>query len=378
MSQGPADPISEGSDSAPRRRRPRYRGTHPRRFEERYKELRPREYPGIHEHVRQQGRTPAGTHVPVMLNEVLECLKPHRGEVVIDCTVGYAGHAVEFLKRVAPPGRLIGLDVDRGTIDIAADRLFEAYVERFEGGRTDAGKKKRFEQVVTLCHSNFAGAGRVLQDRGLDGCDVLFADLGLSSLQIDTPWRGFSYKVDGPLDMRMDGRLRRTAADLLATMKEQQLSEALRNLADEPDHEAIARAIVRRCALRPIMRTGELVELIVEAKGGARHARERRETHPAARTFQALRILVNDELGSLRQLLRIAPYCLRRGGRIGVISFHSGEDRLVKHAFRDGVRGGVYAETCPEVIRPAPRERRDNPRSAAARFRWARMPERSA
>ncbi|MCK6485981.1 MAG: 16S rRNA (cytosine(1402)-N(4))-methyltransferase RsmH [Phycisphaerae bacterium] len=377
MSQGPADPISGGADSAPRRRRPRYRGTHPRRFEERYKELRPRDYPGIHEHVRKQGRTPAGTHVPVLLIEVMDCLTPRRGEIVVDGTLGYAGHAVEFLKRIGPTGRLIGLDVDRDTMNVGAERLSEAFVELAKHGRTKADAKDRFEQVVTLCHSNFAGAGKVLQDQRLDGCDVLFADLGLSSLQIDAPWRGFSYKVDGPLDMRMDGRLRRTAADILATMKERQLSEALRDLADEPDHEAIARAIVGRRAVRPIVRTGELVALIVEAKGGAQQDRERRGTHPAARTFMALRMLVNDELGALRQLLRIAPYCLRPGGRIGVISFHSGEDRLVKRAFRDGLRGGVYAEICSEVITPTPRERRDNPRSAPAKFRWARVPEQS-
>jgi 16S rRNA (cytosine1402-N4)-methyltransferase len=231
---------------------------------------------------------------------------------------------------------------------------------------------------VSFHRSNFAGIAKVLRAERLDGYDVIFADLGVSSMQIDNPDRGMSYKHEGALDMRMDDRLPRTGADLLNTLSEEDLSKALRDLADEPDHERIARRIVARRAVEPIRETADLVQTVFEAKElTAETWRRRRGTakygslHPAARTFQALRILVNDELGALRELLRLAPYCLRPGGRIGIISFHSGEDRLVKQAFRDGVRNGIYSSVAKEVIVPTAREMRANPRSTSAKFRWA-------
>ncbi len=346
---------------APGRRRPRYRGTHPRRLEERYKELRPDAYPGIQARVRARGGTPAGTHVPVLVNEVLECLDPKPGEIVADCTIGYGGHAAEFLGRIRPGGCLIGFDLDAGQLERTRARL---------DGVEDAR--------IRLYHSNFAGIARVLRAEGLDGYDILFADLGVSSMQVDDPARGFSYRHDGPLDMRMDERTRKTAADRLASMTAEELSAALRDLADEPDHEPIAEAVVRHRAQRPIERTLQLVDLILEAKGTSRREWRRRarrgELHPAARTFLALRILVNDELAGLAQLLRDAPWCLRPGGRIGIITFHSGEDRLVKKAFRQGLRSGDYAAIAEEVVRPTRQERRDNPRSTSAKLRWARKP----
>jgi 16S rRNA (cytosine1402-N4)-methyltransferase len=232
----------------------------------------------------------------------------------------------------------------------------------------------------------------VLTAEGLDGYDIIFADLGVSSMQIDDPARGFTYKHDGPLDMRMDERLKRTAADLLATLTADELSAALAELADEPDHERLARRIVQYREHLPIRRTSQLTQLILEVKGlSRRHWREQvaaerdmpgadggpvpsseRLLHPAARTFQALRIMVNDELGSLRQLLRAAPYCLRPGGRLGIITFHSGEDRLVRQAFHEGVEAGQYSAAPDEPIRPSPKERYANPRSGPAKFRWAR------
>lgn len=342
----------------PRRRRQRYSGTHPKQFEQRYKERDPQAYPQMQEHIRAQGRTPAGTHVPIMVTQVLEVLQPAPGEVVADCTIGYGGHAMAFLERIGPTGRLIGFDVDAANLERAAQRLAETGVP------------------LSLHRSNFAGLGKVLGAEGLEGYDVVFADLGVSSMQVDEPARGFSYKHDGPLDMRMDDRLQRTAGDLLRTMPEEELSAGLLELADEPDHELIARAIVQQRCGEPLTRTGQLVDLIFHAKGLSR--RDWREQpgqgklHPAALTFQALRILVNDELASLRELLRVAPYCLRPGGRIGILSFHSGEDRLVKQAFRDGLAIGLYTEVCAEVVRPTAQEIRDNPRSSPAKLRWAR------
>ncbi len=350
-------PPSEGSRP---RRRPRYRGTHPRRLEQRYKEHNPQAYPDIIAEVRARGATPAGTHIPVLLAEVLDALAPVEGERVADGTLGYGGHAAEFLRRIGPTGRLFGFDVDAVQLERTRRRLAASFAN------------------FSVHRSNFAGLAKVLATAGLEGYDVILADLGVSSMQVDDPARGFSYKYDGPLDMRMDERLPRTAADLLAEMSAAELAGALWELADEQDSERIARAVVQQRTRRPVRRTSELVDVIFLAKGMTRRAwRERaradqKTLHPAAKTFQALRLLVNDELGSLRQLLRVAPSSLRPGGRIGIISFHSGEDRLVEKAFREGLDQGMYAAVSEEPIRPTPQERFDNPRSSSAKFRWAR------
>jgi len=357
------DPIP---NPPPHRRRKRYAGTHPVRFDEKYKELQPEKYPETQEHVRAQGRTPAGTHVPIMVEEVLAALDPRPGEIVADLTLGYGGHAAEFLKQIFPGGRLIGLDLDRGQLERTGERLGKIIEDMAASGHATPGQVK-----FDLRPGNFAGLDRTLADLALDGCDVIFADLGVSSMQIDDPARGFSYKSDGPLDMRMDPARRRTAADLLATLPETDLAAALADLADEPDAAQIAHLIVARRPRRPITRTLDLVSLVLEAKGLTNNRCES-SLHPAALTFQALRILVNNELSNLNQLLRIAPACLRPGGRIGILSFHSGEDRLVKQSFRDGRRGGIYEPLADELLRPAPAELRANPRSSPARFRWAR------
>jgi len=343
------------------RRRPRYRGTHPTSYAQKYKEHDLAAHPEMEAHLRAKGITPAGAHVPVLVEEVMACLRPQPGEIVVDCTIGYGGHAREFLRRIAPGGRLIGLDVDAAELERTRVRL----------GQT--------EVPVGFHHSNFAGIAKVLSQEKLDGCDVLFADLGVSSMQIDDPERGMSYKQEGPLDLRMDDRLRQTGADLLQSLSEEELARALWELSDEPDYLEIAHLIVARRQKEPVTQTTQLVRLACEVKGldpktWRQQQRQLRSgsLHPAARTFQALRILVNDELGSLRELLRVAPYCLHPGGRMGIISFHSGEDRLVKQSFREGVRLGVYESAAGEVVTPAAAEIRANPRSASAKFRWAR------
>jgi 16S rRNA (cytosine1402-N4)-methyltransferase len=354
-----SDPSSH-NDQPPqkRKRRPRYSGTHPRNYSEKYKEHNLQAYPEMKDHLRAKGNTPASTHIPILVEEVMELLRPAPGEIVVDCTLGYGGHASEFLKRIGPTGRLIALDIDGAELERTCKRLSQ-------------------EGAPVNCHrSNFAGIAKALQQENLAGVDVIFADLGVSSMQIDNPERGLSYKREGPLDMRMDSRLQRTGADLLRTVSQQDLAKALSELADEPDSERIARRIVEQRAGKPITQTSQLVQVIFEAKGLTaetwRRQRDRLGSlHPAARTFQALRILVNDELSALKAFLQQAPLCLRPGGRIGVISFHSGEDRLVKHAFRDGYRGGVYESTATEVIVPGAREIHENPRSASAKFRWA-------
>lgn len=359
MNASPSDPDS---GPPPRRRRPRYTGTHPRRFDQRYKERDPDKYPDIEAHVRAQGRTPAGTHVPIMVNEILAALRPAPGEIVADATLGYGGHALAFLQRTAPAGRLVGLDLDGPQLELTGGRLAEL---------VDPTR-------LLLHHSHFAGLPKLLAAEGLAGVDILFADLGVSSMQLDDPSRGFSYKHDGPLDMRMDLRRPRTAADVLQSITYDELATALRELADEPAYQQIAQAIIRCRSERAITRTAALVDVVLSALNLTRRtwraAAGPTDSHPAARTFQALRILVNDELQGLEQLLRVAPECMRPGGRLGILTFHSGEDRRVKHALRDSLRAGVYAEIAEQPQRPSPAERRSNPRCTAAKFRWAVRP----
>ena len=217
-------PLEPPFGPPPRRRRPRYAGTHPRRFDQRYKERDPAKYPDMDAHVRAQGRTPAGTHVPIMVAEVLAALRPAAGEIVADLTVGYGGHALAFLERTAPDGRLIGLDLDGPQLEATRRRLAQVIAPA----------------RLHLHHSHFAGLPKVLAAEGLTGVDIVFADLGLSSMKIDDPARGFSYKHDGPLDMRMDPRRPRNAADVLRTIAGDELARALHELADEPAHQQIA------------------------------------------------------------------------------------------------------------------------------------------
>jgi 16S rRNA (cytosine1402-N4)-methyltransferase len=303
--------------------------------------------------------TPAGEHRPVLLDELLEILTPRPGELAVDCTVGWAGHAVELLRRVGPAGRLIGIDFDADNLPHARTRL-----------ETVGG-------AFSLHHGNFAALQSVLAAEGVEAVDSVLADLGMSSMQVDDADRGFSYVRDGPLDMRMDRSRGRTAAQLLATLSREQIREALAEFGDEPEAERIADAIVAARDKQPLERTGDLVRVIREAVPAAsgpwrlHPGPGRWNSHPASRTFQALRILVNRELANLQQLLRVLPDVLRPGGRAAVISFHSGEDRLVKAAFRDGARTSLYERVAEEPVRPSWQERQSNPRARSAKLRWA-------
>jgi 16S rRNA (cytosine1402-N4)-methyltransferase len=311
--------------------------------------------------VRGQRSTPSGEHRPVLLDEVLSALAPPAGGVIVDCTVGWAGHARELLRRIGPTGRLIAIDLDADNLPRARERLEEV------GGR------------FSLHHTNFAGVAAVLAAEGIEAVDGVLADLGMSSMQVDDAERGFSYSRDGPLDMRMDRARGRPASALLATIGEAELARALRELGDEPAAEKMAAAIVAARERTPLTRTGELARVLLEASQGGRKepwrlrpAPGKWELHPAARTFQALRILVNRELANLEELLRVLPGLLRPGGKAALISFHSGEDRLVKSAFRDGARSGTYQEISAEPVRAGPVERAVNPRARSAKLRWAR------
>lgn len=307
----------------------------------------------------RSARTRPGEHVAVLLRRVMGYLKPAPGETVADCTLGFGRHAMEFLRHTAPDGRLIGLDVDAAELDRTRQRL-DAFARR-----------------LSLHRRNFAELPDVLAGEAPGGVDILFADLGVSSMQIDDPARGIGYAHDGPLDMRLDDRLPRTAADVLATIPPAELAAALAELSDEPAAETIAQWIARQRQVRPLETVNDLAALVLAAKGFSLRQRIKPwevpgGLHPAARTFQTLRLLVNDELASLRRLLAAAPACLKPGGRIGVISFHGGEDRLVRESLAASRDAGTYDLVATVAVRPTDQEVRANPRSASARFRWAR------
>ncbi len=358
------DEPDQQDHNQPHRRRKRYTGTHPKRFAEKYKEHAIEEYPELAQHLRSKGKTPADTHIPILVAQIMAALSPSPGQVAADCTLGYGGHAVEFAQRIGSAGKLVAIDVDAAQLHRTRLRL-EALCP---------------DVPMTFHRSNFAGIANIMTQEEIAGFDIIFADLGLSSMQIDNPDRGMSYRQNGPLDMRMDDRRKRTAADLLNTLSEEALSDALCDLSDEPDHHAIAQRIVNRRQTQPLTRIPQLVKLIFDTKGlSLPEYKQQQRTkpgglHPAARTFQALRILVNDEQAALKELLRTAPYCLNPGGRIGIISFHSGEDRLVKKTFAQQSRTGIYQAASDKVIVPQQEEIAANTRSKSAKFRWAIKP----
>ncbi len=303
--------------------------------------------------------TPEGQHRPVMLDEVLEALDLQPGATVVDCTTGWAGHSSALLDRIGPTGRLVCLDMDPENLALARERLAE------------------IGHPFSAHHGNFAGLAGVLATEGLAQVSGILADLGMSSMQVDDAERGFSYVRDGPLDMRMDRTRGTSACDLVATMDPSDLAKALHEFGDEPDAERIALPLVEAAKAGGLARTGDVVRVIQQALDLARpwklHPKPDKWTlHPAARTFQALRILVNRELANLRELMRQTPYLLEPGGKVAIISFHSGEDRIVKVAFRDGLRAGVYDEIADDPIRCGYDERLTNPRARSARLRWAR------
>src|SRR5262245_7124628 len=302
--------------------------------------------------------TPHGEHRPVLLAEVLAALRPQPGDIAVDCTLGHGGHAVELLRIVGPTGRLLALDLDPANLEPARESL------------------AAIGHPFSLHHTNFAGLAHLLAAESVQA-DVVLADLGVSSMQLDENNRGFSFVRDGPLDMRMDPTRGRTAAELLATLSKNELADAFRELGDEPQADEIAAAICARRAKRPFVQTTELTELIqneipIRIERGPGQPTERQQRiRPVARVFQALRILVNRELANLDHLLRILPDVLKSGGRVAIVSFHSGEDRRVKTAFRDDLRSGLYSATADEPIRAGVAERAANPRSRSAKLRWA-------
>lgn len=353
-----ASPTPPGASTpSGHRRRPRYAGKNPRRFEEKYKELNPERYSGDVAKVLASGKTPAGMHRPIMVPEILSALALRPGEIAVDCTLGYGGHSREMLPLLAPGGHLIGLDVDPIEHPKTTARLRAA-------GWGD--------EVFTPVRSNFAGLPKVLAGLGLAGADAILADLGVSSMQIDDPVRGFTFKTDGPLDLRLNPARPPSAADWLARVSAEDLAEILTANADEPHAALLSRELAIRQRETLFTRTVQLADAIRDILR-THHPRHDPEAldDTVRRVFQALRIVVNDEFGVLDLFLRNLPYCLKPGGRVAILTFHSGEDRRVKQAFREGVRTGLYASTNDDVVRAGFEERRANPRSTSAKLRWA-------
>ena len=363
MSHEPEAPDS--SEPPVHQRRVRYAGTHPKRFEQKYKELNPAQHAHELHKVLQRGQTPAGMHRPIAVAEIMAILAPQPGEVGLDATLGYGGHAQELLARLSPAwphvgqqtGHLWALDVD--PLELPRTTL------RLRGLGFD-------EQVLTLRQMNFASAASLrLEVPG--GFDVVLADLGVSSMQIDNPARGFSFKADGPLDLRLDPHHGISASELLQQVTRPALRDLLVDNADEPHAVALAAALQGQY----IQSTTELAERVRRAlqsvwpKGLPQGERELETKKTLQRTFQALRIAVNDEFGALDTFLAALPGLLKAQGRVAILSFHSGEDRRVKKAFQSAERSGLYARVAADFIRPSFEEQRANPRSSSAKLRWA-------
>jgi 16S rRNA (cytosine1402-N4)-methyltransferase len=344
-------------EPSPHVRRVRYQGTHPRQFEEKYKELDPVKHAQEIQKVMDRGQTPAGMHRSICVKEILELLNPQPGETALDVTLGFGGHTQEILPRLLPGGRLFGLDVDPLELPRTGARL----------------RKLGFdESALMVRRMNFSEIATLLPEAG-GGFDAVLADLGVSSMQIDNPARGFSFKTDGPLDLRLDPSSGQSASELLLSVTRPQLRDLLTDNSDEPCAIPLAAALQGQY----IETTTQLATLIRDTLNATfkrsmpQDEREAETKKTLQRVFQALRIEVNNEFGVLDQFLTALPNCLKPGGRVVIMSFHSGEDRRVKKAFQSGERDGTYARVAPELIRPSFEEQRANPRSSSTKLRWA-------
>ena len=338
------------------KRRVRYSGTHPKRFEEKYKEHDPEKYADTIEKVISKGSTPAGMHISICVNEILDFLQIQPGQQGLDATLGYGGHTRRMLEKLQGKGHMYALDVD--PIEIVKTK------KRLE----DAGYG---EDILTIKQTNFRNIDQVAEEAG--GFDFILADLGVSSMQIDNPDRGFTYKFDGPLDLRLDPEKGESAAERLREVSYEELVGMFQENSDEPYAEEIATVIMKR------NRTKNYVETTTQMKDAMEEAlafvaeKDRKEAvkKSCQRCFQALRIDVNSEFEVLYDFLDKLPDALRPGGKVAILTFHSGEDRLVKRAFKAGAKAGVYSEVSKDVVRPSAEECARNPRARSTKMRWA-------
>ena len=338
------------------KRRVRYSGTHPKRFEEKYKEQNPEKYADTVEKVIKKGSTPAGMHISICVNEILDFLDIRPGMQGLDATLGYGGHTTEMLKKLGGQDHMYGLDVDPIEIVKTKARLKERGFD---------------EDILTVKQMNFADIDKLVPETGF--FDFVLADLGVSSMQIDNPERGFTYKADGPLDLRLNPEKGISAAKRLKQMDMEEIAGMFVENSDEPYAEEIAREIAKRNRKRQYIETTTGLKEVIETTLSFIPEKERKEAvkKSCQRCFQALRIDVNQEFEVLESFLTKLPGILAPGGRAAILTFHSGEDRLVKYYFKEGKKDGLYSDVANDVIRPSAEECQRNPRARSTKMRWA-------
>lgn len=336
------------------KRRKRYKGTHPRKFSEKYKELNPEKYQDDIKKIIGQGKTPAGMHISIMVQEILDFLQIQPGQIGYDATLGYGGHTRRMLECLQGQGHMYATDVD----PIESEKT-KARLAALGFG----------EDILTIRHMNFSKIDKVAEEK----FDFVLADLGVSSMQIDNPERGFTFKQDGPLDLRLDPTSGTSAAQRLRELEEDELVGLLVENSDEPYAQCIASEIMRTFARgESIDTTRQLYDTIARALSFLpKNEQKDMVKKSCQRCFQALRIDVNSEFEVLYAFLEKLPTVLKSGGRVAILTFHSGEDRLVKKAFKQGVRDGIYREAARDVIRPSAEECYQNPRAHSTKMRWA-------
>ena len=338
------------------KRRVRYKGKYPKKYHEKYKELNPEKYKDTIEHVIQKGNTPAGMHISIMVEEILDFLQIQPGQTGFDATLGYGGHTRAMMEQLKGEGKMYATDVD--PIESAKT------IERLK----DAGFG---EDILTVKLQNFCTIDEIAKEAG--GFDFVLADLGVSSMQIDNPERGFTFKQDGPLDLRLNPEKGISAAKRLETISQEELEGMLYENSDEPYAKEIARAVIReRKKGHPIQTTFELRDIIADVFFDVPE-KDRKEMikKTCQRTFQALRIDVNQEFEVLYEFMEKLPDALKPGGRVAILTFHSGEDKLVKQSLKQGYKEGIYKEYSKDVIRPSREECNRNSRAHSTKMRWA-------
>ena len=339
------------------KRRVRYKGTHPRKFEEKYKELNPEKYGADVNKIIQSGKTPAGMHISIMVDEILEFLDIQPGQIGLDATLGYGGHSRRMLEKLQGQGHLYATDIDPIESEKTRARLAEAGYG---------------PEILTISRMNFARLDEVAPDQKFD---FILADLGVSSMQIDNPERGFTFKYDGPLDLRLDPTAGATAAERLRELDQDELEALLVENSDEPYADRIAKAVMQVYKRGGSIETTKHFAAVIEGALSFLPPKEKKEAvkKSCQRCFQALRIDVNSEFEVLYSFLEKLPRVLKSGGKVAVLTFHSGEDRLVKKAFKQHYKEGVYSDICEDVIRPSAEECFRNPRAKSTKMRWAIM-----
>ena len=337
-------------------RRVHYSGKYPRKFNEKYKELDPDRYSDTVEKVKSKGSTPAGMHISIMVQEILDFLQIKPGQTGLDATLGYGGHTQEMLKVLNGKGHIYALDIDTVEMKKTEERLRAAGFG---------------EDILSVRHLNFSEIDGLMKETGK--FDFVLADLGVSSMQIDNPARGFSYKADGPLDLRMDTEKGVPASGRLKELTQDEFEGMLVENADEPYADKIAKAVFSRLRKKENIDTTTQLREIIEDTLSFVPAQDRKDVvkKTCQRVFQALRIDVNSEFEALEAFLRKLPSVCAPGARIAILTFHSGEDRLVKSYFKEGCREGIYSGIAADVIRPSKEECLRNSRAHSTKMRWA-------